>query len=389
MIRRSAAIATAALVLSLVVHLLGLSLTVRIQPERSDESATNDVVALGNAFEDVAENLSDPVPPETTPPPEPERAEVPTSEALVASPDPQRTTRPDTGSARIVQPDTTEPSEPEQGRTPEPRTVEPSGGEQEPPTDATPPVEPETVARSPKGEPDTSAVPVEPVPVESLPGQPVAPALPVTPSPELSAVPTIPLERETVTAEPRETTVEPVPEEPGPETVEDDSGGSDLAVVASPRPRLAPRRPSKNPAGLPNGSEEFSELQFPPLIESPLSAYLRDKTDLVIRQDSAARSGGLGFDVSGRGGNSDVTNYAGKVLVHLNRAPAVRVSGRGSARVFFEINPDGTLAWVDVVDSTGSPELNSAAKAQVRSASPFPRPPKGASRRLTFVFSSN
>jgi len=124
MIRRSTAIATAAILLSLLVHFLGLNFTSRVQPERSDEDATNDVVALGNAFEDLAENLSEPVPPENTPNsepqmetvPEPELADTPTSEALVASSNPQRTASPDTGSAQVVQPDTTGPSEPKQVR---------------------------------------------------------------------------------------------------------------------------------------------------------------------------------------------------------------------------------------------------------------------------------
>lgn len=418
MIRRSTVIATAAILLSLLVHFFGLGFTPRIQPERPPEDITNDVVALGNAFEDLAENLSDPVPPENTPvpepptetAPEPELAETPTSEVLVASANPQRTFSPDTGSAQLVQPDSTGPSEPKQGRTPEPETVKPTASDQGTAVDVavTPPVKPETGAKAPKGSPDARVKPVEAVTAEPVLSPPVAaapkpdapqrlaalpvpitPALTVTPTPVPSPVPVIPLIRETVAPETPETTVAPTPEDPETVTAEDESGGSDLAVVVSLRPRLSARRPSAETVGQSDGSEEFSELLFPPLMESPLAAYLRDRTDPFVRQNSRTQSGGLGSLNSRGPGNSDVTNYAGRVLVHLNRAPAVRVSARGSARVFLEINADGTLARVDIIDSTGSQEIERAAKAQIRSAAPFPRPPQGASYRLTFVYRSN
>jgi TonB family protein len=113
-------------------------------------------------------------------------------------------------------------------------------------------------------------------------------------------------------------------------------------------------------------------------MESPLIAYARDGN----------LDGWLGHQGSGSSGNSGVTNYAGRVLVHLNNAPRVRAQIRGSARVVLEINPDGTLARVDVIESTGTFELDSAAKAQVRNAAPFPPPPQGATRKLSFVYRS-
>ncbi len=413
MIRRSTAIATAAILLSLLVHFAGLSVTSRVQPEPPGDDTTTDVVALGNAFEDLAENLSEPVTPETTPSPEPqtetvpepELADTPTSEALVASPNPQDTASPDTGSARVAQPDTTGPSEPTEGRVPEPETVEPSGGDEGTTADAavTPRVEPETVAEAPKGNPEAIPEPVEAVtgepvltpPVAPAPQRlaalpvPITPALPVTPAPEPSAVPVIPLERETVAPVTPETTVEPTPEDPETAKAEEEFGGSDLAVATSLRPRMSPRRPSAEPMGLRDGSTDFSELLFPAPMESPLTAYLRGQTDLIVRQNGGAQSGGRGFLDSRSPGNSGVTNYAGQVLVYLNRAPVARLTARGSARVYFEINADGTLARVDILDSTGSREIDRAAKAQVRSAAPFPPPPQGASRRLTFVYRSD
>lgn len=76
----------------------------------------------------------------------------------------------------------------------------------------------------------------------------------------------------------------------------------------------------------------------------------------------------------------------GLVLVHLNQSEPVYVSARGFAQVFFQIDPDGSLAWVDIVDTSGSAELERAAKEQVRRAAPFPRPPNGTSRKLSFYY---
>jgi len=369
------------------------------------------VVALGNTFEDVAEALSEPVQPEPAPVPdppvekvpEPERAETPTSEALVASANPQRVTAPDTGSVNVVQPDTTGPTEPVEGAASEPETVEPAGGSEGTIADAAvaPPAGSDRVANTPEGDPEAITEPVEAVaaePVASPPTAPasqrlaalpvpVPPALPVTPAPEPSAIPVIPLDPETVDPETPETTAEPTPDDPATAQAEDESGRSTMAVATSLRPRLPERRLSAETDGVRDGSKDLSDLRYPSqLIESPLDVYRREGIDILARGNSGARSDGRGFLNSRGPGNSDVTNYAGQVLVHLNRTPPVSVSGRGFARVFFQIDPDGTLAWVDIIDSSGSQEIDRAAKAQVRSAVPFPRPPQGVSRKLVFVY---
>ncbi|MEP2716323.1 TonB family protein, partial [Pseudophaeobacter sp.] len=163
---------------------------------------------------------------------------------------------------------------------------------------------------------------------------------------------------------------------------------SDLAVATSLRPPVSPRRSPTEAAPQNDGASQFSGLESPERMESPLSAYGRNRTDLFVPQNNG-QPGGAGFPGSGGNGNSDITNYAGRVLVHLNRAPSVRVSQPGSVRVLFAINPDGTLAKIDILDNTGSTELARAAKAQVRNAAPFPRPPDGTLRRLSFVYRSN
>lgn len=331
MIRQSAAIATAAVLISLLIHFLGVGLTSGRPEEPSAKDGASDVVALGNAFEDVAEAVSEPVPPEPTPAletpvepaPEPELSEVTTSDALVASPTPEQVFAPQGSPGEIAEP------------------VAPQAAPEPPADTAQQPDPPQEVAALPP--------PAEPVaPVES---EPIAPD-----TPELAA--------------------EPEPE--GQEPVAPEPDRSELAVVTSPRPRLPERQPV---APQSDSANEFSELLSPPLIESPLAAHVRGDTNLIVSQN-----GGSGFLESGGSGNSDVTNYAGRVLVHLNRTLTVRTPAHGAAWVHFVINADGTLARVGIVDSSGSQEIEQAAMAQVRKAAPFPRPPDGASRQLTFVY---
>lgn len=315
MIRRSAAIATAAVLLSLLVHVLGLGLTSPSQTDPTAEQSATDVVALGNAFEDVAEAVSEPVAPE------PDPVDASTSEALVASPTPEQVFAPEGSPGEIAEP----------------------------------------VAPPPAPQPDATTDPQQRAAL-AAPADPVAP-----------------VEREAIDPETPALTVEPDP--PNPEEVRSETDSSDLAVVASPRPRRPDRQPVAQTAPQNDNSTEFGELLSPPLIESPLAAHLRGEAELVVRQE-----GGSGFLESGGSGNSDVTNYAGRVLVHLNRSLTVRATAHGAAWVHFVINPDGTLAQVGIVDSTGSQEIEQAAMKQVRDAAPFPRPPKGISRQLTFVY---
>ena len=388
MIRRSTAIAMVAIALSLLLHFLGLDFATSNLPERSLEDTNIDAIVMDNTFEDVSEAVLEPVTPEPTPapdppievPPEPETAETPTSEALVASDNPQRVFAPDSGIVTSVQPDMAEPSKPEQGGEAEPQTVEPVRSQEESYVDTavTQSIEPDTVGQAPEGNPDVGIESDEEDAKEPTP-EPSA----TTDLQEIATAPVdnIPLELDTDAPDMAEPVIEP----------EDEIGGSDLAVLSSLRPRLPSRRPENGPMGTLNGLDELSDPVLPPtqLIESPLTAYQRTGVNPFVSKNSGSGSNGSDASDSLGPGNSDVTNYVGRVLMHLNRATAVHVSGRGFARVLFEINPDGTLAWVEVIDSSGSQEIDRAAKAQVRNAAPFPRPPNGTSRKLNFSYRSN
>ncbi len=376
MIRRSLFIALFALALSLALHLFGLGAAVRIERAAPPPDTTGDVAALGNSFEEIAETPDDPVEPEPLPEPEPEEpvdpvpppseAEVPDTEVLVASENPQDTFAPDTGTAQIVQP---VPLAGTQGDfVPEPDVTEPTA---EP--DESEPVPPQADEAAPLGAETEEAEAVTPVvpeaavpPVVSEPSEPVEEVIAALPESATPVSPVAPLsEPDTEVA-------------PDPEPVEPSESALTEPVEDSPEEEPQPLFP-----GLRNG---FDDLRNPTqTVESPLETFRRDGT--------IASSGGFGIQTgsaaNSRGpGNASTTNYAGRVLVHLNRTRPVHVKAPGFARVFFEINPDGSLNWVEVIDSSGNEDVNRAARIQIQSAAPFPKPPNGEPRQLSFWYRS-
>ncbi|WP_298853097.1 energy transducer TonB [uncultured Ruegeria sp.] len=379
MIRRSVFVAILAISISVLAHLWGLSVTVSNLPSQSSSENRTDTIELNNTFEEFADAEFEPVQPEPTEaqsPPvestvEPEEVEIPTSDARVASPNPQQTFAPDTGESTIVQPEApdevvVEPVEQDLDDADEPVQAEGAAT-----------LEPETVAETPVEASDDAATTVEPASVEKpvLNEQQQLAALPdeispVAPTNTQTVEPVIPVE-----------IFEPLEEDTELPTADAESDESEQALVSSLRPRLRGLSPKPALRGALDPSSSFENLRFPEqTIESPLTTYQRQGVDVFRQSSGATRSGGRGP------GNSDTTNYAGQVLVHLNRAPIVYVAASGFARVFFQIDPDGTLAWVDIVESSGSPDIERAAKEQVRTAAPFPRPPGGVSRKLSFYY---
>ncbi len=384
MIRGSIVVAVLAALLSLLLHLMGLGLTAPRLIQQPDDAGRGDSVELSNSFEDLVDTVAEPVEPEPpeapeppveeAPEPAPEPAEIPTSEVHVASDDPQKTFSPDTGTSEILQPVAPDPVE-------APETQDTTDGDKSASdeVDETPPAEVAEVAETPEGSPEATEpaeeTPTAPEPTEA---EQIAALPEPTENPVPSVAPVVPAESDRVEADIPATPAEPVPD------AEENSEEPEQALTSSIRPRLPDRTTQPEPQGTLRGARDFSDLKYPSQeVESPLTTYQRQGRDLFTSGNSGTRSGGRGP------GNSDRTNYAGKVLVHLNRTRVVYTAARGFAVVFFVINADGTLAYVEVVDTNGSPDLERAAKAQVQAASPFPKPPGGVSRSLSFVYSSN
>lgn len=84
-------------------------------------------------------------------------------------------------------------------------------------------------------------------------------------------------------------------------------------------------------------------------------------------------------------GNAAVSNYPGKVLAKLRRAlrgisTGIRAKAQYDVHVSFIVDATGGVGGLRVVQSSGSPELDSAAVEMVRRAAPFPPIPPEAGR---------
>ncbi|MFC3612271.1 TonB family protein [Lutimaribacter marinistellae] len=395
MIRRSTGLAAAALILSAVLHFVSIGLTFDTNTTPPALPPERDTVALGDSFDEIADLEVEPVepePPQPVAPPEPEEQQppetqevtTPTSQALVASPDPQPTRTPDIGVSQSATPDVNGPVTPETNETAEPDAIAPSAVDQ---TEV-----PDAQANAPETPGSAEATPPESLTETTEPAPPAttetAQAPVVQPSGETASAPTPDDSPDVIAALPPETLTRPLEDTElttGVEQNETDQPNAALATSLRPRSR-PPQQPQEQTGfasldpgrGLRNPTET---------IESPLTLYLRDGIDLFGGQSAGSQSQRLRSGGGGGSGNADVTNYAGQVLVHLNRTLPVAVSSRGWARVSFWINPDGTLGSVDIIDGSGSAEIDRAAKTQVRRGVPFPRPPQGKGRLLTFVYS--
>ncbi|MEX0339197.1 MAG: TonB family protein [Arenibacterium sp.] len=215
----------------------------------------------------------------------------------------------------------------------------------------------------------------------------------VAPTPDIAVapVPVAPEPAEVIAALPLPSETSPpvsesVTEPIAPDVSDGNAEPQETAVTASlrPRPRAAPPASQQQEQSGFASTDAFANLRFPTqTIESPLTSYSRSGVDAF-----AGQVPGDGSILEQGPGNSTTTNYAGLVLVHLNSKPPVAISSGGWARVSFVINPDGSLASVYVIDGSGSLLVDRAAKAQVERGEPFPRPPGGERRQLTFVYSS-
>ena len=383
MIRGSLIIAVIAVGLSVLIHLLGLGLTFRVGGVDGGPPPTNDSVPVSTTFEDLAEDAAEPVEPEAAEEPEPptetavepEEADVPVSQAQVASSNPQQVASPDVGEGEATEPELSEPVEPAQTQEP----TDPGTNAEEdvtPPVDAAdavaaPPPPVETVAEAEDVQPEAAEA-AEPVELAAVPPQ--AAETPV----EQSDIPVVPIVPET------EPTQEAEIAAPAPSEAAEDTTGTALAVARSIRPRTPSRPSDATPDRLFDSARNFDSLRFPEqAIESPLTTYRRKGVDAFASANTGSQT------ASRSGGNSTTTNYAGRVLIQLNSVPTIFVPGQGFAQVYIEINPDGSLGRVTIVDSSGSIKIDNAAGDQVRRAAPFPKPPDGKGRAVSFYYRVN
>ena len=358
MIRRSLPVAVVAILVSLFLHVAGFGwrqvLDAPEEPPETQEAPPPP--ETGRNFEDLVEPLPEPPAPEPAEAPQPPDAQQPdrmqTSQAMVASDNPENVTAPDGPAGETGSPD-------EGAGRPAEEAAEDSGEDSSTSDIAMiAPDAPEATPQPPEGTEDAAPEPAE----------------------ETAETEVLP-EPETATTETDEAALAPTPEAPENVIAADDPDLAASAVTRSLRPPAT--RPTAELLGVPDNPP--AQASRTPTYESPLTAYKRDGTDLTALGRVGNASPG-DFGGSGGQGNAGTTNYAGRVLMKLNRGPRVDNQATGMARVYFQINADGSLGWIRILDSSGSSGIRSAAQDQVRSAAPFPRPPGGQPEKLVFVY---
>jgi protein TonB len=214
----------------------------------------------------------------------------------------------------------------------------------------------------------------------------VAAARPVTPtasavsttSPSTSAVEeapraaVTPIPTSTVVTPPTGTTAPPpvAREAPSEEAISaEDLPGSPFAVATSPRPAPRPERATRRaaaeastPTPAPSGNARSDARTG--------EADGREEGTAATRQTEGAADTG----VSAR----EIARYPQQVNRHLGRLRHPNTSFRGSAVVAFTIGPNGGLAALRIVRSSGNAGFDDLALAHIRRAVPFPAPPAGA-----------
>ena len=168
----------------------------------------------------------------------------------------------------------------------------------------------------------------------------------------------------------------------------------DPLPVDRPAPSKAePAKPQTTPGPVGARAEPKARVAPPPRKKVRRAKTKKDNAQSA-RSSRAQRRGSRKQGAAGttKGGRGQSTVSAGVMRVYGMRVhqrikrQSVGASGRGRTLVVLRVAQSGRLLFARVSRSSGQGYLDRAAIAAVRRASPFPRPPPGATaRQLTFV----
>lgn len=347
MIRRSLSIAVVAGGLSALAHAGVLSVLWSEEPVLIEGGAEEAVARLGNSFRDVAagtltarspERLVQTVKPEAVQSPVTTSDEAPQLEAnaiashqttaRIAAVSPEPASSPGTTSPRVMKP------------------LRATAGRAEPA-----PLPRSTVTAIPPAAPsNTPVAAMAPTPAQPLP------------TPRLEA-------EEAVTA-PQRLAAKPTDDGPAPLLSRRPSLRPARIEAKAEARRPAPRNTTKQTPKrrqIPSGNGQTAERRGSE--QGQKQANVRTASEKPAKKATAA-------------GNAAASNYPGTVMRRIQRNKP-RTNIRGTAVVSFAIAPSGRLASLSLAKSSGSAKLDQIALNAVKRASPFPRPPSGATTRLS------
>ena len=351
MTRAARVMAVAAVVASVGLHVLALSIGERPEAAMIASAQATGLAKLGNSFTDLAAGTLTPVTPVVAPP---EPAPTPVTPA------------------------------------PTPETAEPQ-----------PPVAADPVAPAPVAavvvDPTASAPVAVTLPEPAPPVQAVAP-LTATPS-AMAVAPTAPV---TATLPPLQemtlaVSVAVTPPSP-PDATQPVDPVESVAATDPVTMVLRALRPPERPVDLappppPAPEREPAQVAVAPPPPPPASPGNADQdsvsgSDQATPQGEAVASGAGDAPQQAQDGNAEASNYPGLVMRQLSRVRRDRLNDRGSAVVAFTVDGNGGLAGLNIARSSGNPNIDQAGLMLVQRAAPFPAPPEGAQRSFSFEFTA-
>lgn len=171
--------------------------------------------------------------------------------------------------------------------------------------------------------------------------------------------------------EPAELAEAEAPPEPKPEPK------PEPALKSAPKAKEKPKEKKETP-------EATKKAEKPVKKEA---AKPKAKEDLAGAAASAPSTEKKAAASAGKGKKA-VANYGASVMKKIRKTKKAKAPARGMVVVGFSIADSGELASVKVLRSSGSADLDQVALDHIRRSAPFPAPPPGANRMLSFEFVS-
>lgn len=161
------------------------------------------------------------------------------------------------------------------------------------------------------------------------------------------------------------------------------SAATDDTVRPHPRPE-----PKEETSAQPPERSTAEDGDVSPLAASPGAAEAERRGVAEGVETGASNDVGSGTGATTEAGNAVASNYPGAVMRKINRTRKPRVGVQGTATVGFKIAANGTLAGVQILQSSGENAIDQAALDHLRRAAPFPAPPAGAQRKFQVEYVS-
>lgn len=151
-------------------------------------------------------------------------------------------------------------------------------------------------------------------------------------------------------------------------------------VVTKAGPQQPEQTEQKREAEKPPDAPVPPEIVEAPSVVKPLQEKERKEASTAADKGGAAARGEALLtekqSAPAAASPGAVREYDGYVLTALAKVKPRRSPPLGTVRVRLQISPDGEIASLEVIESSGNKKLDDAALAEVRRAK-FPRPPPG------------